>query len=246
MASHALIFAAVGVLGNLRSAIIVGATIPFALFFAIGILRSAEPANLLSVGAIDFGLIVDANAIMVRVFSAALGGRRILRASTDDAGMSPDGLSGAAGGVPGGPDVNRSIFAGIIIAGFIPLFTLSGVSHIFGPRPRPHALAGGLIANFTVMLALSAVPLPEHVHETETRGAQAARNLYASTTHATPTRSRYFPARLYCWRCPRSDPPLGLEFLPSWKKAIFDLRHHAPTIYPRKATVTSTACAIHS
>src|SRR6267143_2615389 len=53
-------------LGNLRSAVIVGMTIPFALFFAVGILViRGESANLLSVGAIDFGLIVDATVIMV-------------------------------------------------------------------------------------------------------------------------------------------------------------------------------------
>src|SRR4030088_34945 len=53
-------------IGNLRSAIIVGATIPFALAFAVGILViRGESANLLSVGAIDFGLIVDATVIMV-------------------------------------------------------------------------------------------------------------------------------------------------------------------------------------
>ncbi len=53
-------------LGNLRTALIVGATIPFALFFAVGIIvLRGESANLLSVGAIDFGLIVDATVIMV-------------------------------------------------------------------------------------------------------------------------------------------------------------------------------------
>ena len=53
-------------LGNLRSAVIVAATIPFALFFAITIMvLRGESANLLSVGAIDFGLIVDATVIMV-------------------------------------------------------------------------------------------------------------------------------------------------------------------------------------
>src|SRR5262249_17744899 len=53
-------------LGDLRSAVIVSATIPFALFFAIGIMvLRGESANLLSVGAIDFGLIVDATVIMV-------------------------------------------------------------------------------------------------------------------------------------------------------------------------------------
>src|SRR5262249_41005127 len=53
-------------LGNLRSAMIVATTIPFALFFAITMLvLRGESANLLSVGAIDFGLIVDATVIMV-------------------------------------------------------------------------------------------------------------------------------------------------------------------------------------
>src|ERR1700704_3956998 len=53
-------------LGDLRSALIVGATIPFVLFFAVIILvLRGESANLLSVGAIDFGLIVDATVIMV-------------------------------------------------------------------------------------------------------------------------------------------------------------------------------------
>src|ERR1700677_2923455 len=53
-------------LGNLRSAIIVATTIPFALSFAIGLMvLRGESANLLSVGAIDFGLVVDATVIMV-------------------------------------------------------------------------------------------------------------------------------------------------------------------------------------
>lgn len=53
-------------LGNLRSALIVAATIPFALAFAVLILTvQGESANLLSVGALDFGLVVDATVIMV-------------------------------------------------------------------------------------------------------------------------------------------------------------------------------------
>src|SRR6202035_5973613 len=69
--------------------------------------------------------------------------------------------------------VNRSIFfaAGIIIAAFIPLFTLSGVEgHIFGPMAKTYAyaLAGGLIATFTISPALSALLLPDPVDEAET------------------------------------------------------------------------------
>ena len=53
-------------LGDLRSAIIVGANVPFALFFSIIILvLRGEDANLLSVGAVDFGIIVDAAVILV-------------------------------------------------------------------------------------------------------------------------------------------------------------------------------------
>src|SRR4029077_13160145 len=53
-------------LGNLRSAIVVAATIPFALFFSVIILVwRGDSANLLSVGAIDFGIIVDSTVIMV-------------------------------------------------------------------------------------------------------------------------------------------------------------------------------------
>jgi cobalt-zinc-cadmium resistance protein CzcA len=53
-------------LGNLRSAIIVGLNIPFALFFAtILLVMQGESANLLSVGAVDFGIIVDSAVILV-------------------------------------------------------------------------------------------------------------------------------------------------------------------------------------
>lgn len=142
-------------LGDLRSAIIVAAIIPFALSFAVVIfLIRGESANLLSVGAIDFGLIVDAAVIMVENIYRRL--------SEHSAPALPDGNNGnaslgsklatifdAAG------EVNRAILfsAGIIIVGFIPLFTLSGVEgHIFGPMAKTYAyaLSGALLATFVV------------------------------------------------------------------------------------------------
>src|SRR6202795_203488 len=162
-------------LGDLRSAFIVGATIPFALFFAVSILvLRGESANLLSVGAIDFGLIVDATVIMVEaIFRRLAHGEQLSEA--EQATISPNTimhmkhhaiLTAAA-------DVSRSIFfaAAIIIAAFLPLFTLSGVEgNIFSPMARTYAyaLAGGLLATFTVTPALSAIILPAHVEETET------------------------------------------------------------------------------
>lgn len=162
-------------LGDLRSALIVGATIPFALFFAVIILvLRGESANLLSVGAIDFGLIVDATVIMVEAIFRRLT-QTIALSESEQSHISIDTtmdmkshaiLSAAA-------DVSRSIFfaAAIIIAAFLPLFTLSGVEgNIFGPMARTYAyaLAGGLLATFTITPALSAIILPSHVHETET------------------------------------------------------------------------------
>src|SRR5246500_3093889 len=161
-------------LGDLRSALIVGATIPFALFFAVSILvLRGESANLLSVGAIDFGLIVDATVIMVEAIFRRLTQTTPLAESEQ---MSPETLFGMKSHaiLSAAADVSRSIFfaAAIIIAAFLPLFTLSGVEgNIFGPMARTYAyaLAGGVVATFTVTPALSAIILPAHVHETETR-----------------------------------------------------------------------------
>src|SRR5246127_3217710 len=161
-------------LGDLRSALIVGATIPFALFFAVIILvLRGESANLLSVGAIDFGLIVDATVIMVEAIFRRLTQTTPLAESEQ---MSPETLFGMKSHaiLSAAADVSRSIFfaAAIIIAAFLPLFTLSGVEgNIFGPLARTYAyaLAGGVVATFTVTPALSAIILPPHMHETETR-----------------------------------------------------------------------------
>ena len=162
-------------LGDLRSALIVGATIPFALFFAVIILvMRGESANLLSVGAIDFGLIVDATVIMVEAIFRRLTQTTALSAAEQShisfettMGMKSHAIMSASA------DVSRSIFfaAAIIIAAFLPLFTLSGVEgNIFGPMARTYAyaLAGGLIATFTVTPALSAIILPSHLDEAET------------------------------------------------------------------------------
>src|SRR5712671_2336123 len=168
-------------LGNLRSALIVATTIPFALFFSVGILVArGESANLLAVGAIDFGLIVDATVIMVESIY------RRLSAAAAPIGdpSSVHGLSGKLSTIfLAAADVNRSILfaAGIIIAGFLPLFTLSGVEgHIFGPMAKTYAYAllGGLIATFTVTPALSALLLPERVSETETLIVRGLRRVY--------------------------------------------------------------------
>ena len=165
-------------LGNFRSALIVSITIPFALACAvITMVARGEDANLLSIGAIDFGLVVDATVIMMENIFRQLSlppSKRFYRAVVLDRQRSPAELRGKFLAIAESAfEVNKSIFfsATIIIAGFIPMFTLSGIEgQIFGPMAKTYAyaLAGGLFATFTITPALSAVLLPSKLEETET------------------------------------------------------------------------------
>ena len=188
-------------LGNLRSAVIVGLNIPFALFFAtILLVMQGESANLLSVGAVDFGIIVDSAVILVEnVF------RNVQRSAEERQSL----LQRLAEGF-WGPDPTRAtehvtsahrwtdrlrlilisalqvdkavLFSALItVAGFVPLFTMQGVEgQIFGPMARTYgyALAGALLATFTITPVLASVLLPEHVKESETIVVRALHRVY--------------------------------------------------------------------
>ena len=226
-------------LGNIRSAVIVAMTIPFALSFAIGLLvLRGESANLLSVGAIDFGLVVDATVIMVEnIF-------RHLAQETAHLGQGPSTLhrirvrSGFRGRTAtisvAAAEVSQSIFfaAAIIIAGFVPLFTLSGIEgHIFGPMAKTYAyaIAGGLIATFTVAPALSLMLFQAKVAERETIVVRALRRIYEpALKFALANRIiTFFGLALVALSALLAVRSLGLEFLPKleegnlWVRATF-------------------------
>ena len=224
-------------LGNLRSAVIVGATIPFALFFAVIIMvLRGESANLLSVGAIDFGLIVDGTVIMVEAIFRRLSQTTELSASEEQA-ISPDTIMGMKTHaiLSAAADVSRSIFfaAAIIIAAFIPLFTLSGVEgHIFGPMAKTYAyaLAGGLLATFTITPALSAIILPAHIQETETRIMRWLHRVYMPMLHWAISSRRIMIAAagvlvVFTFVAVRM---LGLEFLPKLEEGNLWIRATLP------------------
>ena len=210
-------------LGNLRSALIVSATIPFALCFAVLIMTvRGESANLLSVGALDFGLIVDATVIMMENIYRRLAehGRRGSKTST---------ILGAAG------EVNQAIFfaAAIIIASFLPLFTLTGVEgHIFGPMAKTYAyaIAGGLIATFTVTPALSSLVLPEQLDETETWVVRQLRRVYEpaarfALAHRALVLGAAAATAVLALILVRT---LGMEFLPHLEEGNFWIRATLP------------------
>lgn len=229
-------------LGNLRSAVIVSATIPFAMFFAIIIMvLRGESANLLSVGAIDFGLIVDATVIMVENIFRHLSESKEERNAGTPLFMQtifPDtSLHGKMSTIAfAATEVNRSIFfsAAIIIAGFIPLFTLSGVEgHIFGPMASTYAYAivGGLIATFTVSPALSSLLLPSHVTETETRVVTWLRNIYAPIIKFALLNRVLMLAGsvLLVIMASLAVHALGLEFLPKLEEGNLWIRASMPS-----------------
>ncbi|MDB6041976.1 MAG: CusA/CzcA family heavy metal efflux transporter [Gammaproteobacteria bacterium] len=227
-------------LGNLRSALIVACTIPFALTFAIVLmLLTGESANLLSVGAIDFGLIVDASVIMVeniyRHLSESTEARRtgstlmhVVRGTSTFRGKFAVIANAAT-------EVNQAILfaAAIIIAGFVPLFTLSGIEgHIFGPMAKTYgyAIAGGLIATFTLSPALSALLLPDSVAETETAVVRVLRRVYEpvvefSLANRLITLSGLGVLIVFAFVASHS---LGLEFLPKLEEGNFWIRATLP------------------
>jgi cobalt-zinc-cadmium resistance protein CzcA len=187
-------------LGDLRSAIIVGANIPFALFFSIIILVARnEDANLLSLGAVDFGIIVDGAVILVeniyRNFQARPDERVSLLEQLAQGRWGADPTRAPAGSAQqawtdrlrlilvSALQIDRAVFfsTAIIVAAFIPLFTMQGVEgQIFGPMARTYgyALVGALIATFTVTPCLASVLLPEHLSEVETLVVRGLRSVY--------------------------------------------------------------------
>jgi len=131
-------------LGNVRGAIIVALTIPFALLFAsICLDLSHIPANLLSLGALDFGMVVDGSVVMVENIVRHMANERGKRTAIQrirDAAL----------------EVQRPVlFArGIIIASYLPIFTLQAVEgRLFKPMAWTvtFALLGALV--FAILVA---------------------------------------------------------------------------------------------
>src|SRR5437762_3392292 len=168
-------------LGDLRCAIIVAATIPVALFLAviITVLRG-ESANLLSVGAIDLGIIVDSTVIMLEnIYRHLAHHTRGAPPADQPAGLSDKLYRVLTGAV----EVDKQILFSVIItiAAFLPLFTMKGVEgQIFGPMSRTYAYAllGAVIATFTVTPVMASLLLPERVTEVETFVVRQIRKVY--------------------------------------------------------------------
>jgi len=239
-------------LGDLRSAIIVGVNIPFALFFSIIIMVLLnEDANLLSVGAIDFGIIVDAAVILVENVYRNLQGRPEARQAllqqlaSQQWGPDPTRWSNVAGLrawndrlriiLASALQVDRAIFfsTAIIVAAFIPLFTMQGVEgQIFGPMARTYAYAliGALIATFTVTPCLASLLLSDHIAEAETVAVRWLRSVYTPVLRWSLANRRITLAIgvVFLLTCGLLGSRLGSEFLPTLEEGNLWIRASMP------------------
>ncbi|MBI5777134.1 MAG: efflux RND transporter permease subunit, partial [Nitrospirae bacterium] len=166
-------------LGHFRAAVIVALTVPMALLFTFSMMvLVGESANLISLGAIDFGIIVDSTLIMVESIFYHLAGRK------------GPGLTAPMHIMRAAREVGRPIFFAttIIVVAFIPLFTMTGVpGKIFAPMSLTYgfALTGALLMAFTLAPALASLLLTGHIHEQETTIVRGIRRMYlASLTWA--------------------------------------------------------------
>ncbi len=176
-------------LGDLRSAIIVGVNIPFALFFSIIILvLRDEDANLLSLGAVDFGIIVDSAVILVENVFRVFQAREREQLLSSPVPIERNGKNASLMNrirliYISATQVDTAVLfsTAITLAAFVPLFTMQGVEgQIFNPMARTYAyaLVGALLATFTITPVLASFLIPEHVEETETIVVRAIRAAY--------------------------------------------------------------------
>ncbi|WJR79078.1 CusA/CzcA family heavy metal efflux RND transporter [Bradyrhizobium sp. NP1] len=238
-------------LGDLRSAVIVSANIPLALFFAIILLvLQGEDANLLSLGAVDFGIIVDSAVIMMeniyRNFQSTPEHRRTLLQQLGEGYWGPDPTSAVGPNAPRWPTRLRIIFASamqvdkavfftaaITVTAFVPLFTMQGVEgQIFGPMARTYgyALAGALLSTFTVTPVLASLLLPKEVQEVETRIVRSLRAAYTPVLRwaLANLRAAVILGIVFLALSVGAATRLGSEFLPALEEGNFWIRASLP------------------
>jgi len=157
---------------DVRSGLIVGVTIPLSLLFAFICLDLRHiPANLLSIGAIDFGILVDGAVVMVENIH-----RQLAQRYGTDYRLHEVIIAAAA-------EVDRPIFyaVAVIVAGFLPIYVLSGPSGmLFKPMADTmiYALVGSLFVTLTVLPVLCGWLLRRGVRERRNPGFEWIRGWY--------------------------------------------------------------------
>ncbi|HEY1815591.1 MAG TPA: CusA/CzcA family heavy metal efflux RND transporter [Kofleriaceae bacterium] len=157
-------------LGNLRGALVTALNIPLALLVAfIGMVALGASANLISLGAVDFGIVVDSTVIMMENIFRHLG--------EHGQGNIRERVYAAAGEV-GRPMAFSTLIIG---AAFLPLFTMTGVSGvIFSPMARTYAFAigGAIVMALTLTPAVTSYVIAPATEEKESVAMRAMHRIY--------------------------------------------------------------------
>src|SRR5579859_1548215 len=157
---------------SFRAALIVALTIPLSLLFAFIVLHAHDvSANLLSIGAIDFGIIIDGTVVMVENIYRELALRE----------GQPYKLNEVI--LAAAKDVDRPIFysVAVIIAGYLPIYALSGPSgKLFHPMAdtMSFALIGALILTLTLIPVLASYWFKKGVKEPKNRAFEWIKKIY--------------------------------------------------------------------
>jgi cobalt-zinc-cadmium resistance protein CzcA len=217
-------------LGNARAAFLVALTIPLAGLFAVtGMVQSGISGNLMSLGAIDFGIIVDGAVVMVENMVRRFGRRQheLGRLLNLDERLREAFDSAREVAKP-------TLFGvGIIMIVYLPILTLSGIEgKMFKPMALTVllALAGALILTFTFVPAGVALILRGRVAERESPVVRGVKRLYAPTLrHALRFRwAVIVGAVAFVVVCLLVGSRLGSEFIPSLDEG--DIAMHAMRI----------------
>ena len=210
-------------LGNIRAALITALNIPLSLMIAfIGMVATGTPANLISLGAVDFGIVVDSTVIMME---------NIFHQMTRKDGGSARERIGSSAREVGGP----MFFSTLIIAtAFLPLFTMTGVSGvIFSPMAHTYAFAigGAILLALSLTPALASKLIPVGAQEKESQIMRWLHRAYAPLASVAVRRPGTVVA---CSAIPvlvalATIPWLGGEFMPKLEEGNFWIRATLPT-----------------
>lgn len=217
-------------LGNFRAALITAAVIPLAMLFTLtGMARGGVSANLMSLGALDFGLIVDGAVIIIENCLRRFGERQHALGRDMTAAERFAETARATAEV-----IRPSLFGlGIITAVYLPIFALSGVE---GKMFHPMAITVVLALTGAMLLALTFVPaaialfLGGRVQEKENRLMAWVRRRYAPLLAFSLRRGRWMVAGalVLVVGCGLLATRLGSEFVPNLDEG--DVAMHAMRI----------------
>jgi len=209
-------------IGNVRAALITAINIPLALLIAFsGMVALGTPANLISLGAVDFGIVIDSTVIMIENIFRHLG--------KHGSGSILQRIRAAASEV-GRPMAFSTLIIG---AAFLPLFTMTGVSGvIFSPMAQTYAFAigGAILLALTLTPVLTAKAIPAQMEDKESLVMRALHRVYgqafdwAVRSPKIALVGMLVPILL----CVALFPFLGREFMPKLEEGNFWVRATLP------------------